>query len=64
MNKIICAALLCIGVSGCSTVYMDSASAKDGGRYVVGAYDGQKAIFYCPATDSDADCVDVDIDYK
>ncbi|MBA35818.1 MAG: hypothetical protein CMI14_10345 [Oleispira sp.] len=64
MNKIICVALLCLGATGCSTVYMDSASAKDGGRYVSGSHNGQKVIFYCPAKDSNSDCVNVDIDYK
>ena len=42
--------LLVFGLGGCSSVYYDSADDGHGGRFVSGAFEGQKAIFNCPSS--------------
>lgn len=64
MFKVLTLLFVVLGINGCATVYYDSAPASMGGRYVAGAYDMKKAVFYCPATSAQDDCEKISVNIK
>jgi uncharacterized protein YceK len=52
------------GLSGCSTIYNDSASAGENGRYVTGAKNGQAAMYLCPSAVGRGDCKQINVNMK
>ena len=61
MKSIVFGIFVAVTISGCSTMYTDSARAADGGMYITGSYDGKKAIFYCPKSLNKTDCEKVEV---
>ena len=53
-----------VGLGGCATQYMDSASTDHGGRFVVGAWDNKRAVFHCPDKPGVGDCERIDVELK
>ena len=52
------------GLSACSTVYHDSASAGENGRYVAGSKDGKSAMYLCPSASGRGDCKQIEVNVK
>jgi uncharacterized protein YceK len=64
MKNILVTLIITGGIAGCSTVFTDSASTPDGGIYISGQADGQKAMYYCPKGYKKVDCEKVNITKK
>lgn len=64
MKKILITLAMIGGTTGCSTLYTDSANTADGGVYISGQKDGQKAMYYCPKDLNKVNCKKVKITKK
>ena len=63
LKKLLFLTMVTCGMSACTSTYFDSAQSQDGGRFVVGAYNGKSAVFHCD-TSTNAKCKHIKVKFK